>query len=195
MNTPTLGLYIHIPFCKQKCVYCDFYSLAGNESRMEEYTAALCDHLAALSSRAAEHIVDTVYFGGGTPSYLGPERLCRILQAIQRHYRVSPDAEITFEANPDSACDVSALAALRQAGKRVPEDYAVAGFDNLLLGKMVQPELTSVDQMAGHAGCLALDILIRRLQETDPGELTVQMQYQPHLIARESTIFDRSEQN
>jgi len=90
---------------------------------------------------------------------------------------------------------VGCLAALRQAGKRVPEDYAVAGFDNLLLGKMVQPELTSVDQMAGHAGCLALDILIRRLQETDPGELTVQMQYQPHLIARESTIFDRSEQN
>jgi len=85
------------------------------------------------------------------------------------------------------------LAALRQADRRVPEDYAVAGFDNLLLGKMVQPELTSVDQMAGHAGCLALDILIRRLRETDSGELTVQMQYQPHLIVRKSTRYNRGE--
>jgi len=116
MNVPSLGLYVHIPFCKQKCVYCDFYSLAGSESRMEEYTAALCGHLAALAPRAAGHIVDTVYFGGGTPSYLGAERLCRILSAIQRHYRVTPDAEITFEANPDSACDASVLTALRHAG-------------------------------------------------------------------------------
>ncbi|MBE6562092.1 MAG: LacI family transcriptional regulator [Ruminococcaceae bacterium] len=84
------------------------------------------------------------------------------------------------------------LAALRQAGKRVPEDIAVAGFDNLLLGRILQPELTSVDQMAGHAGCLALDILLRRLQDPDAGELAVQMQYQPHLIVRQSTMYSRS---
>ena len=86
------------------------------------------------------------------------------------------------------------IAALRQAGKQVPEDYAVAGFDNLLVGKMLQPELTSVDQMAGYAGCLALDILIRRLRDTDLDELAVQMQYRPHLIVRESTLFRRGEE-
>ena len=86
------------------------------------------------------------------------------------------------------------LAALRQAGKRVPEDYAVAGFDNLLISRMVEPELTSVDQMAGHAGCLALDILIRRLSDSDTGDLTVQMQYRPHLIVRGSTVFNPNEE-
>ena len=113
---PTLGLYLHIPFCKHKCIYCDFYSLAGNEPRMEEYTNALCAHLTATAPQAAGHTVDTVYFGGGTPSYLGVERLCRILGVIFDRYTVSADAEITFEANPDSACDVNALAALRKAG-------------------------------------------------------------------------------
>jgi len=116
MNKPTLGLYVHIPFCKQKCVYCDFYSLAGGESRMEDYTAALCGHIAALAPKAAGHTVDTVYFGGGTPSYLGADRLCRILNTILNHYSVAETAEITFEANPDSARDVAALKQLRSAG-------------------------------------------------------------------------------
>ena len=116
MNKPTLGLYVHIPFCKQKCVYCDFYSLSGSESRMEDYTAALCGHIAALAPKAAEHTVDTVYFGGGTPSYLGADRLCRILNTILNHYSVAETAEITFEANPDSARDVAALKQLRSAG-------------------------------------------------------------------------------
>ena len=66
-----LGLYIHIPFCKSKCVYCDFYSLPRSESRMDDYTDALCAHLAETAPFAAGHLVDTVYFGGGTPSYLG----------------------------------------------------------------------------------------------------------------------------
>ena len=116
MNKPTLGLYVHIPFCKQKCVYCDFYSLSGSESRMEDYTAALCGHIAALAPKAAEHTVDTVYFGGGTPSYLGAERLCHILNTILDHYTVDEAAEITFEANPDSARDAAALKQLRSAG-------------------------------------------------------------------------------
>ena len=91
----------------------------------------------------------------------------------------------------NDATAAGCLAALRQAGKRVPEDIAVAGFDNLLLGKIVQPELTTVDQMAGHAGCLALDVLVRRLQNTDSDELTVKMEYQPHVIVRASTLYDR----
>ena len=63
-----LGLYVHIPFCKQKCAYCDFYSLSGNEGLMDDYTAALCAHLTETALFSAGHTVDTVYFGGGTPS-------------------------------------------------------------------------------------------------------------------------------
>ena len=113
---PTLGLYIHIPFCKQKCIYCDFYSLSGNESRMDDYTAALCAHLTETAPFAANHVVDTIFFGGGTPSYLGAERLTKILKLIFKKYRVDRHAEITLEANPDSACDWKMLRTLRRAG-------------------------------------------------------------------------------
>ena len=66
-----LGLYIHIPFCAKKCAYCDFYSLPGAESRMDDYVNALQIHLAEMAPFSAGYLVDTVYFGGGTPSYLG----------------------------------------------------------------------------------------------------------------------------
>ena len=115
-NRKPLGLYLHIPFCKQKCIYCDFYSLSGNEGRMDDYTAALCTHLRKAAPSAAEHLVDTVYLGGGTPSYLGEKRLITILDAVFKHYPVASGAEITLEANPDSAGDANALKELRAAG-------------------------------------------------------------------------------
>ena len=113
---PKLGLYVHIPFCKAKCAYCDFYSLSHSEEKMDAYTAALVRHLEEVAPRAAGMQVDTVYFGGGTPSYLGTARLIRILQTVQRRYDVTRDAEITLEANPDSAGDWRALRKLRRAG-------------------------------------------------------------------------------
>ena len=111
-----LGLYIHIPFCAQKCAYCDFYSLPGAEGKMDEYVRAVSAHLAEVAPRAAQHSVDTIYFGGGTPSYLGPKRLKALLSSVQKHYALSADAEITLEANPDSAGDWRVLRALRRAG-------------------------------------------------------------------------------
>lgn len=113
---PALGLYIHIPFCKAKCAYCDFYSLAHSEEKMDAYMSALLRHLEEVAPRAAGMQVDTVYFGGGTPSYLGAARLCRILQTVLRRYDVARDAEITLEANPDSAGDWKELRKLRRAG-------------------------------------------------------------------------------
>ena len=111
-----LGLYIHVPFCKHKCIYCDFYSLAGQDARMDDYTAAVCAHLTETAPFAAGHMVDTVYIGGGTPTYLGPARLGKILKTVHKKYRVAKDAEITLEANPDSAGDWKILRALRRAG-------------------------------------------------------------------------------
>lgn len=111
-----LGLYIHVPFCKQKCIYCDFYSLPHQEPRMDDYTAVVCAHLTETAPFAAGHMVDTVYIGGGTPTYLGADRLGKILKTVHKKYRVAKDAEITLEANPDSAGDWKALRALRRAG-------------------------------------------------------------------------------
>lgn len=111
-----LGLYLHIPFCRSKCIYCDFYSLAHAEDRMDRYTAALCRQLAEIAQWTTAHTVDSVYLGGGTPSYLGEKRLRQILKTVGRHYHLSREAEITLEANPDSAGGWRVLRALRRAG-------------------------------------------------------------------------------
>ena len=110
-----LGIYIHIPFCRSKCDYCDFYSLAGKEERMDAYQKALLAHIAETAPLAKDIPVDTVYFGGGTPSYYGERRLRELLAAIRKQYQVERDAEITLEANPDSV-DLKGLKALRKAG-------------------------------------------------------------------------------
>ena len=104
-KTP-LGLYIHVPFCRSKCQYCDFYSLAGGkETLMEGYLGAVRQQIKENGTRAGDYRVDTVYFGGGTPSYFGQEGLAAIMSAIRRYFDVAADAEITFEANPDSVND------------------------------------------------------------------------------------------
>lgn len=112
----SLGLYVHIPFCAKKCDYCDFYSLPGAESRIDDYVQAMETQLVEIAPRADRHVVDSVYFGGGTPTLLGSKRLVCLLKAIQKKYHVAKDAEITLEANPESAGDFKELRALRRAG-------------------------------------------------------------------------------
>ena len=111
-----LGIYVYVPFCKSKCVYCDFYSLPHAEERMDAYVKAVTAHLLETAPRAERHRVDTIYFGGGTPSYLGAKRLREILSVILKKYDVDKHAEITLEANPDSAQDWRELRTLRKAG-------------------------------------------------------------------------------
>ena len=111
----TLGLYIHIPFCRSKCAYCDFYSLSGKEARMDDYQRALLAHLNESAPLAAAYTVDTIYFGGGTPSFYGDKRLIELLKCIKKKFKVDKQAEITLEANPDSV-DFKMLKRLRKAG-------------------------------------------------------------------------------
>lgn len=111
----SLGIYIHIPFCRSKCAYCDFYSLAGREQDMDRYLTALILHLEETAPQAKSHVVDTVYIGGGTPSIFGGKRIRAILKAVRRCYRLSADCEITMEANPDSA-DFALLREVRRGG-------------------------------------------------------------------------------
>ena len=101
-KTP-LGIYIHIPFCRSKCIYCDFYSLqCQDQPLMDAYLKAICTHIKETGPLTPGYRVDTIYFGGGTPSHFGAEALSAILTTIRQHFDVSPRAEITFEANPDS---------------------------------------------------------------------------------------------
>ena len=138
-NKTPLGIYIHVPFCRSKCQYCDFYSLgSAREPRlMEEYLNAVCAHMKEAASLAPGYRVDSVYFGGGTPSYLGWEGLTRILNAVRRRFDLSPDAEITFEANPDSISE-KLLKRLKSEGfNRI--SLGVQTDDDLLLKKLGRP--------------------------------------------------------
>ena len=105
-NKTPLGIYIHIPFCRSKCQYCDFYSVTSKEDRLfESYMRAICDHIKEAGALAPNYLVDTIYFGGGTPTYFGADGMAAILTAIRKNFDVAPNAEITFEANPDSVND------------------------------------------------------------------------------------------
>ncbi len=98
---PCDALYLHIPFCLRKCPYCDFYSVDADPSLMDAYTeAVLCAFAQAPFDLAP---LDTVYFGGGTPSALGGERLARLLDGVRSRFGIRSDAEVTVECNPCSA--------------------------------------------------------------------------------------------
>ena len=110
-----LGIYIHIPFCESKCAYCDFYSQAGMEKEMPEYQHALLQHIKEYSSQLDGYFTDTVYFGGGTPSYYGAGRLVSIFNALKKYANVLVDSEVTTEVNPGSVT-LQDLIKLRRAG-------------------------------------------------------------------------------
>lgn len=94
-----LGLYIHIPFCRTKCLYCDFCSFVSrDENERERYVKSLLNEIE--SRKTEEYIVDTVYFGGGTPSLLSSEQIGRILSSVKEHFILDDCAEITLECNP-----------------------------------------------------------------------------------------------
>ena len=99
---PRLGIYIHIPFCASKCSYCDFYSLAGCDHLMPEYQKALIEHIRESSHSIKSYEVDSIYFGGGTPSFYGADRLVQILDQLKLNGNVRLDGEISVECNPDS---------------------------------------------------------------------------------------------
>ena len=124
----SLGIYISIPFCRSKCTYCNFASGVFPAADHERYVARVIDDLAGASARAAAvgvalpRQVDTVYFGGGTPSLLSPELLAGLFAAIHTHFDVDADAEITVECAPGQLAD------------EMPQALAAAGVNRVSLG-------------------------------------------------------------
>ncbi len=102
------GIYLHIPFCKSRCIYCDFYSTTGKE-KTAAYIQALTNELRLrtgyLDNKNQPATINTVYIGGGTPSLLGPHELDLIFDTLYQNYTIHPQAEITLEANPDDLSD------------------------------------------------------------------------------------------
>ncbi len=112
--TNSIGIYIHIPFCRKKCNYCAFYSVCADENKTADYCKSLIEQITKRGSSISRP-VSSVYFGGGTPSVLSSDRLTAILSAVKGSFNVLSDAEITVEVNP--ADDLEALLpALSQNG-------------------------------------------------------------------------------
>ncbi|MGD8855095.1 MAG: radical SAM protein, partial [Chloroflexota bacterium] len=108
-----LALYLHIPFCRHRCAYCDFNTYTTVSELMSDYVVALRKEIHQVS-RGTNRPVATVYFGGGTPSLLPASDLGSVLREIQDSFRLEDDVEITIEANPETLSP-DYLAKIRQA--------------------------------------------------------------------------------
>jgi len=127
------GIYVHIPFCRLKCYYCDFYKTV-NTSLTKKFIKALENEIVQRKNYLDNELVETIYFGGGTPSVLTESELTGILSFLRQHFNVSPTAEITFEANPDDL-SVEYLHEIYRAGVR-RLSIGIQSFQNEFLKKM-----------------------------------------------------------
>jgi len=109
-----LSIYIHVPFCQKRCIYCDFATFTGQDEQMPAYVAAVEQEIERRAGGLGRPPAQTVFFGGGTPSLLPPALLGRLLDAVRRRFTLDPRAEITMEANPGtlSAANLRAIRAL-----------------------------------------------------------------------------------
>ena len=158
-----VSLYMHIPFCQQKCAYCDFCSYAGLSSLYPAYVDALAREVALHAERWPDAHLRTVYIGGGTPTALPSALLASLIQSIRERFRLLPGAEITIEANPGTV-DEAYLDTLRQA-EVTRLSLGVQSFDDALLQAMgrIHNARQAVDtvSMARQAGLdsISLDLI------------------------------------
>ena len=153
----TVGLYIHIPFCRSKCTYCDFYSLPNQGTQLwDDYLKALHTHIRETAGSLAVVVTDTVYFGGGTPSLLGAKRLRTLLDIVRKHCQLSTEAEITLECNPDSL-DGKTLKSLRKCGfNRL--SIGAQSFDDQMLTLLGRPhDAKTIDACVAEARLAGFD--------------------------------------
>ncbi len=117
-----LSIYIHIPFCAKRCGYCNFVTFADKENYMFDYTACLIKEIKMRAKNFKEHVVQSIYVGGGTPSYLHSGLMLKIIKAVKESYSIMKNAEITIEANPNSLT--------------IPklEEFKSCGFNRLSIG-------------------------------------------------------------
>lgn len=120
MTTPLppdapFGIYLHIPFCARICPYCDFNTYAHQEDRIPDYVEVLIAEMDLTLASVGRVDVETVFFGGGTPSLLPPDAVARLVDALRTRFAIAADAEVTLEVNPETVHEQS-LAAFREAG-------------------------------------------------------------------------------
>lgn len=130
----TMGLYVHIPFCKKKCLYCDFPSFGNMEGRHEQYVCALEQEILKRAQHDQNFQISSVFFGGGTPTVLSKEQLERLMMKIKKSFFLVKDAEITIEANPGTIEKEKAEALKKMGFNRL--SMGVQAWQNRLLSTL-----------------------------------------------------------
>jgi putative oxygen-independent coproporphyrinogen III oxidase len=170
-NEPAaFGVYIHWPFCLSKCPYCDFNSHVRRAPIDEpRFMRAFVAEIAATAARVPDRTVSTIFFGGGTPSLMQPKTVAALLEAIARHWRIAPDAEITLEANPTSV-EAERFRGYRAAGVNRVSLGVQALDDRVLsqLGRMhtAKEALAAVDVARRVFARYSFDLIYARPQQT-----------------------------
>lgn len=157
------GVYFHIPFCRHKCLYCNFFSVADFRRR-EQVVAAMRSELSARAEGWSDREVKTVYFGGGTPSLLPAEDISALLDGVKRSLQILPDAEITLEANPD---DITAEKASR---------WLSAGINRISIGVQSFDDMALAFMERRHTGADAVRA-VERLRKAGFGNITIDLIY------------------
>lgn len=164
------GIYIHIPFCKTRCIYCDFYSTTRSELK-ERYVRALCRELQMRREYLRGEAVETVYFGGGTPSQLAEEDFRQIFQALQEVYGLEHYREITLEANPDDLTEAYTVMLRRLPFNRI--SMGIQTFDDAML-KLLNRRHNAVQAIEAVDRCrragfdnISIDLIYGLPDETD----------------------------
>ncbi|XID95402.1 radical SAM family heme chaperone HemW [Paenibacillaceae bacterium WGS1546] len=198
------ALYVHIPFCTNKCFYCDFNSYVAAGQPIDAYLDALENEMVRTVAQLPPTVIDTVFVGGGTPTVLTPAQMTKFLAAVNRHFPLAADAEFTMEANPGTT-DMVKLAAMREGGvNRI--SFGAQTFDNGLLAAIgrihaADDVFLSIEnaRAAGFAN-LSIDLMfglpnqtLRQLQDSVATALSLDL---PHyslygLKVEENTLFYR----
>ena len=168
-NKTPLGIYIHVPFCRSKCQYCDFYSLPRSEELFARYKAALIAHIGESGARLKECRVDTVYFGGGTPSYFGADNIEDILSCLHRSFKIEKDAEITVEANPDSLNRQATRSLLKAGVNRI--SLGVQCGDDAMLKKIGTLSRVDIEEFFGCKCSLKIWVKVKEGWRNNPASI------------------------
>ncbi len=155
------GVYVHIPFCSRRCTYCDFATVAGRDETMEPYLAALHREIAGCQVGAPQ-TVDTIFFGGGTPSRLSGKQISDLIQSVRNRFDVQPGTEITLESNPEDLTPET-LSRIRDAG-----------VGRLTIGVQSLDSRVLQDVGRGHDGDLALEA-VRQARGAGIGQIAVDL--------------------
>lgn len=164
-----IGIYLHIPFCKSKCDYCDFYSLTGKEDLFEKYTQSLIASLEKWGNKLGRS-ADTLYFGGGTPSLLSPEQIGRIIKTARDNFSLT-DAEITLECNPSTIYDGFFEGVAESGVNRISLGLQSANAnERMALGRKATPEQAEYAVRSAQASGISnisLDLMLALPNQTE----------------------------